>query len=47
MVSMCVCGGGGEGGGPGVLPSETFSVLRWLNPLTFKSKHFGNPIDTG
>ena len=26
---------------------EFFSVLRWLNPLKFNSKHFGNPRDTG
>ena len=43
------CRGGfyvGGGGGPGS-SSEKFSVLRWLNPLKFHSKHFGNPRDTG
>ena len=31
-------------GGP---PLENFSVLRWISPLKFNSKHFGNPRDTG
>ena len=34
-------------GGSGGPPLEKISVLRWLNPLKFNSKHFGNPKDTG